>query len=304
MHTRQLGQDQISAIGFGAWPIGGGMGKVDKAGAIATVRTAIDNGITLIDTAQFYRDSESILGDALADGYRERCFLATKVSGDFSPEGTIRAMENSLRAMRVEYVDLYQVHWWESRYPIEATMETLAKLQQQGKTRYLGVSNFDTAQMKQAGQTAPFQANQVVYNMLERGIEREDIPYCEQNGIGILAHSVLAKGLLAGKYTVDTIFPPDDERSGFQRFNGDMFKRIIQTVDQLKPIAADLRLTLVQLSLAWVLRLPEVTCALVGAKTPQQVLDYLPAADVNLSPEVVAQIDSILQPLLDMPLRF
>jgi aryl-alcohol dehydrogenase-like predicted oxidoreductase len=300
MQMRQLGQDQISAIGFGAWPIGGGMGKVDKAAAIATVRAAIDNGITMIDTAQYYRDSEAILGEALGNGYRERCFLATNVSTDYSPEGTMRAMENSLRAMRVEYVDLYQVHSWDARYPIEATMETLAKLQQQGKSRYIGVSNFDTAQMKQAGQTAPFQANQIVYNMLQRGIEREDIPYAKQNGIGILAHSVLAKGLLGGKYTVDTTFPSDDERSGFQRFNGDTFKRIIRTVDQLKPIAADLRLTLVQLSLAWVLRLPEVTCALVGAKTPEQVMEYLPAADVKLSPDVVAQIDAILQPIVEL----
>ena len=154
MQMRQLGQDKISAIGFGAWPIGGGMGKVDKAAAIATVHAAIDNGITMIDTAQFYRDSEAILGEALQNGYRERCFLATKVSGDFSPEGTIRAMENSLRALRVEYVDLYQVHWWEARYPIEATMEAMAKLQQQGKTRYIGVSNFNTAQMKQAAETS------------------------------------------------------------------------------------------------------------------------------------------------------
>jgi myo-inositol catabolism protein IolS len=300
MHTRQLGQDQISAIGFGAWPIGGGMGKVDKEAAIATVRTAIDNGITLIDTAQFYRDSEAILGEALGNGYRERCFLATKVSGDFSPEGTVKAMENSLRALRVDYVDLYQVHWWEARYPIEATMETMEKLQQQGKTRYIGVSNFNMAQMQQAGQTAPFQANQIVYNMLDRRIEREDIPYCKQNNIGILAHSVLAKGLLAGKYTADTTFPSDDERSGFHRFNGDTFKRIIQTVDQLKPIAADLQLTLVQLALAWVLRLPEVTCALVGAKTPEQVLDYVPAGDAALSPDVVAQIDAILQPIVEM----
>ncbi|MBZ0286736.1 MAG: aldo/keto reductase [Anaerolineae bacterium] len=304
MHMRQLGQDQISAIGFGAWPIGGGMGKVDKASAIATIHAAIDNGITLMDTAQYYRDSEAILGEALQNGYRERCFLATKVSTDYSPEGTFRAMENSLRALRVEYVDLYQVHSWDARYPIEATMEAMEKLQQQGKTRYIGVSNFNAAQMKQAGQTASFQANQIVYNLLDRGIEREDIPYCKQNGIGILAHSVLAKGLLAGKYTVDTVFPPDDERSGFHRFNGDTFKRIIRTVDQLKPVAADLRLTLVQLSLAWVLRLPEITCALVGAKTPQQVMDYLPAADVKLSPDVLAQIDSILDDLLKSPLRF
>ena len=176
MEYRTLGRTglrvAVMSLGTGGPSrLGQGSG-VDEAEAQQVVRRALELGINFIDTAAGYGDSEAILGEALQDGYRGRCFLATKVSGDFSPEATIRAMENSLRAMRVEYVDLYQVHWWDSRYPIEATMETLAKLQGQGKTRYIAVSNFDTPQMQKAAKTAPFQVNQVVYNMLERGIER------------------------------------------------------------------------------------------------------------------------------------
>ncbi|MBI5669360.1 MAG: aldo/keto reductase [Chloroflexi bacterium] len=297
MEYRPLFKDgpNVPVLGFGAWPIGGGMGPVDRQAAINTVRAAIDSGISLIDTAQYYLSSEAIIGEALRDGYRDRCFLATKVSGDFSRVGIEKALDNSLRALDVDYVDLYQVHWWESRYPIDETMEAMAKLQRAGKTRYIGVSNFDASQMQQALQIAPFQTNQIVYNLFDRQIEAEDIPFCEQHGIGILAHSVLAKGLLTGKYTPDYRFPPDDERSTFPRFQGEPFARYLAVAEQLRAVAADLGLTLVQLSLAWVLRLPAVVCALVGAKTPQQVEDYLGAAGVMLDDDVLARIDTILK---------
>lgn len=290
------GGPNVPVLGFGAWPIGG-MGQVDQQAAINTVRAAIDSGISLIDTAQYYLTSEAIIGEALKDGYRDRSFLATKVSGDFSRAGVEQAMDNSLRALGVDYVDLYQVHWWESRYPIEETMETMAKLQRAGKTRYIGVSNFNAAQMQQAMQTAPFQTNQIVYNLFDRQLEAEDIPFCERHGIGILAHSVLAKGLLTGKYTPDYRFPPDDERSQFPRFQGETFARYLAAAEQLRAVAADLGLTLVQLSLAWVLRLPAVACALVGAKTPEQVEDYLGAVGVKLDDDVLARINEILKQL-------
>lgn len=201
MEHRQLGKDgpRIPVLGLGAWPIGGGMGQVEEAEAIATIHAAIEHGISLIDTAEAYRTSEATLGKALKNGYRERCFLATKVSHDYSRQGIRRAMENSLRALQVDYVDLYQIHHWSDRYPLEEMMETMARLQEEGKTRYIGVSNFTAGQMEQALQIARFQANQPPYNMIDRQIEAEDIPFCQEGGIGIIAHSVLAKGLLAGK---------------------------------------------------------------------------------------------------------
>ena len=296
MKYRQLGKDgpQVSVLGLGTWPLGGGMGQVDEPTAIATIHTALDNGITLIDTAQAYHTSEATIGKALKGGYRERCFLATKVSGDYSRQGIRAAMENSLRALDVDYVDLYQIHWWDSQYPIEESMDTMARLQEEGKARYIGVSNFSAKQMQQALQIARFHSNQPGYNMFDRQIEAEDIPFCEQEGIGIVAHSPLAKGLLTGKYTPGHRFAADDERSGFPRFQGETFARYLAVADQLKEVAHAKGLSLIQLAISWLLRLPAITCVLVGAKNPAQVEDHLGAVGVAFSDDELARIEEIL----------
>jgi len=296
MEHRQLGKDgpRVPVLGLGTWPLGGGMGRVDERTAIATIHTALDNGITLIDTAQAYHTSEATIGEALKGGYRERCFLATKVSGDYSREGVRAAMENSLRALGVDYVDLYQIHWWDPQYPIEESMETMARLQQEGKTRYIGVSNFNSKQMQQALQIARFHSNQPGYNMFDRQIEAEDIPFCEREGIGIVAHSPLAKGLLTGKYTPGHRFAADDERSGFPRFQGETFARYLAVSDQLKEVAHAKGLSLIQLAISWLLRLPAITCVLVGAKNPAQVEDHLGAVGVTFSDDELARIEEIL----------
>jgi aryl-alcohol dehydrogenase-like predicted oxidoreductase len=271
------------------------MGQVDEPTAIATIRAAIDNGITLLDTAQAYRTSEAIIGKALKNGYRERCFLATKVSGNYSRQGIMAAMENSLRALQVEAVDLYQIHGWRPEYPIEESMETMAQLQREGKTRYIGVSNFNAAQMQQALLTAHFHSNQPRYNMFDREIEAEDIPFCERMGIGILAHSPLDKGLLTGKYTVDSKFPDEDERSRMPRFQRETFARYLAIAGQLKQVAQDKGISLVQLAIAWQLRLPAITCVLVGAKSPAQVEEQARAAEVKFSEAELARIEKILR---------
>ena len=296
MQVRKFGKNgpQVTAIGFGAWPIGGGMGRVEEKAAIDTVRAAIDQGITLIDTAQYYMTSEALIGKALKGGYRQRCFLATKVSFDYSRKGILEAMENSLKALQVDYVDLYQIHSWNPEYPIEESMETLADLQRKGKTRFIGVSNFNKNQMQQALKTAPFQSNQPVYNMIDRDIEAEDLPFCAEKGIGILAHSTLAKGLLTGKYKPGYRFPPDDERSGFTRFQGEAFIGYIRLAERLSEIAQDKGISLLQLAIAWALRLPTISSVLVGAKTPTQIADYLGAIAVRFSEEELRRIDDIL----------
>ena len=297
MNYRQLGKDgaDIPVIGLGAWPIGGGMGNMDDRECIDTVRTAIDSGITLLDTAQAYRTSEATLGRALKDGYRERCFLATKVSRQYSRGDIENAIENSLRNLDVDYVDLYQIHSWNSQYPIEESMETMARLQEQGKTRFIGVSNFNAAQMQQAYDIAPFHSNQPRYNMFDRNIEAEDLDFCRQTGIGILAHSPLGKGLLTGKYAPGHIFADDDERAGSPRFQGDLFARYIAVADELKSVAADKNITMVQFAIAWLLRREEVTCVLVGAKDPDQVKEHVGAADVEFSDDELERIEKILQ---------
>ena len=296
MEHRQLGKDgpQVSVLGLGAWPLGGGMGQVDEATAIDTVRAAIDNGITLVDTAQAYRTSEATLGKALKGGYRERCFLATKVSGDYSREGILSAIDDSLKALDVEAVDLYQIHSPDDRHPIRESMETMAELQAAGKARYLGVSNFNAEQMQQALQTARFHANQPRYNLFDREIEQDDIPFCERHGIGLLAHSPLAKGLLTGKYAPSHRFPDDDERARMPRFQGDTFTRYLDVAKSLEAVAHDKGLSLTQLAVAWVLRLPAVTCVLVGAKSPAQVEEHLGAVGVRFSDDELGRIESLL----------
>ena len=297
MEQRQLGKDGplVSVLGLGAWPLGGGMGQVDEQTAISTIHAAIDQGITLIDTAQAYRTSEGTLGRALKGGYRDRCFLATKVSGDYTRQGIRTAIENSLRELAVDYVDLYQIHSWRAEPPVEESMAALKRLQTEGKVRYLGVSNYNADQMARALKTARFHANQPRYNLIDRGIEAVDIPFCEQSGIGILAHSPLAKGLLTGKYTPDYQFPPDDERANFPRFQGETFARYLAVAKRLEEeIAKPKGLTMVQLAIAWQLRLPAITCVLVGAKDPQQVQEHLGTVGVIFTPAELALIDTIL----------
>ena len=296
MEKRQLGKDgdYVSVIGFGAWPIGGAMGAVDEGAAISTIHAVLDHGITLIDTAQAYRTSEAILGKALKGGRREQAFLATKVSREYSPGAIRRAMENSLRALQTDHVDLYQIHGWNPQHPIDESMEMMERLRQEGKTRYIGVSNFNVEQMKLAAQTASFHSLQPRYNLLDREIEAEILPHCEAHGIGILPHSPLAKGLLTGKYTPDHQFPADDERSGMSRFQGEEFRRNLAKAKKLQAIAQERNLTLIQLAIGWQLRFSGVTCVLVGAKTPEQVAEHVGGQGWRLTEAELQAIEAVL----------
>ncbi len=301
MEYRQLTRDgtQVSVIGLGTWPFGGGMGAMDDQTAIAITRAAIDSGINLIDTAQVYGVSEERLGKALKDGYRDRCFLATKVwreqDNDYSPAAIFAAMDDSLRKLDVDYVDLYQIHHPDPSYPLDQTMEALDRLREQGKTRYIGVSNFWVEHMEEALTTTRLHTNQPRYNMLDRRIEAEVLPFCERNGIGIMAHSPLAKGLLTGRYRVGHKFPEDDERARLSRFRGEPFAHYVKVADQLKQMAAHKSLSLIQLAIGWLLRLSSVSCVLVGAKRPDQIHEHLGAAGVTFSDDELARIESILQ---------
>jgi aryl-alcohol dehydrogenase-like predicted oxidoreductase len=296
MQTRQLGKSgpRVSALGFGAWPIGGGMGAVDEAAAIATVRAAIDHGLSLLDTAQAYRGSEALIGRALRDGYRARCFLASKASGDYSPAAIARACEASLRALGVDCIDLYQLHSWRADQPVEDSLAAMLALRDAGKIRFIGVSNYTMPQLERALKVAPIHAVQNRHNAFDREAEAAVLPFCGRAGVGFLSHSPLAKGLLAGGYTAATTFPPDDERSTFRRFKGEEFAAYLAVVEELKAVARDKGVTLVQLALAWLLRLPAVTCVLVGAKSPAQIAGRAAAARVVFSAAERARIETIL----------
>lgn len=297
MEQRELGRGgpRVSALGLGAWPFGGGMGQMEEQTVIDTVHAAIDHGITFIDTAEAYRGSEALLGKALAGERRERVFLATKVSGNFTPEHIRQAMENSLRALRTDHVDLYQIHWWEGRVPIEESMAAMEALRKEGKTRYLGVSNFDVSQMEAARATAPFASLQPRYNLLDREIEAEIAPWCEREGVGLLVHSPLAKGALTGRYPPGHVFPEDDERAHFPRFQGETFARIAGAAERLRREVAEPRgLSLVQLVVGWTLRLPATSVCLVGAKNPDQVREHVGAQGWRLTDEELARVGAIM----------
>ncbi len=297
MQYRCLGKNgpEIPVVGFGGWPIGEGMGQVDEKTALDTVRTALEKGLTLIDTAQYYQTSEERIGKVLKDGNREKCFLATKVSFDFSRDGVRKALEDSLRKLQTEYVDLYQVHFWDSTIPIEETLEAMTELQSEGKIKYIGVSNFRVDQLRQALEAAPVVSNQINYNLFLRTPEKELFPFCQEHGIGIMVHSTLAKGYLSGKYSRDHRFPPDDERSEFEQYQGETFHRYLDVVDALKEIAAERGWSLIELAIAWTLRQEGVTTALVGIKKPSHVDAPLKAGDRILSSEDIAKIHTVLE---------
>ena len=267
MDTRALGTGgpHVPVICFGALPIGGAMGTVPEGDAIATVQAAVDAGMTFIDTAESYGTSEALIGRAL-DGRRDEVFLATKLSGDHTPEHMARAIENSLRALRTDYVDLYQLHSPRADPPIDETMERLLRLRDAGKIRYIGVSNFSAEQIREAVKHAPIQSSQPVYNMLIRGAEESRLPCCLEHGIGVIPHSVLAKGLLTGRYRPGHRFPSDDERHGRESYTGETFKKALEVADRLGAWASDHGRDLVQLAIAWTLAHPSVTSSIVAPR--------------------------------------
>lgn len=298
MEYRRLGKDgpSVSAIGLGLWPLVGGLGRIKEKDAVATIRYALDSGITLVDAAQSYENSEELLGKALRDGYRARCFIATKVSWKYSRADVEAAIEASLRKLKVDYVDLYQVHgWWDHKYPIEETMEAMARVRDEGKARFIGVSNFNAAQVKRTLGITSFQSNQVLYNMFRREREGEDIAFCEAQGVGIIAHTAMAHGLLSGRMKSGQKFAKDDYRSRLERFQGPVFEQCLQVAARLEGIARDKGISLAQLALAWILRKQAVSCLLAGAKRPSHIDEQLGAPGTAFSDEELQRIDAILQ---------
>ena len=284
MEYRQLGRDgpHITRLTFGAWPIGGGMGAVDEATAIATVRRALDLGVTAIDTAEAYRGSEAILGRALRGRPRDGFFLATKVSrGPFTRERVREALEGSLRALQTGYVDLYQLHSYPRDVPLEEAIAALAEAQASGRARYVGVSNFTVEQLDAARRLHPVQSVQPRLSIFDPEHARDLLPYCARENVGVIVHSPLAKGLLTGKYRPGHVFPPDDERSGFPRFQGEAFARYLAAADGLAALARGKGATLVQLAIAWTLVQPGVTSCIVGAKSPAQVEEQIGGVELR-----------------------
>jgi aryl-alcohol dehydrogenase-like predicted oxidoreductase len=311
MDYTRLGQTDlhVSRTGFGTWSFGGEWGPVQAEESKAAIRRALDLGINFFDTAQAYGfgASETILGEALRSeitSHRSSVVLATKgglrkigdeLVRDASPAWLRQGVEASLRALGTDYIDLYQVHWPDPHIPFEETANALDALVKEGKIRYVGVSNFDASQMASFEQTRKIDTLQPPYHLFRRDIEKEILPYCEQHGIGVLIYGPLAHGLLTGTFTPSSVFAADDWRSKSQLFQGEMFRRNLDVVDQLRTFAEQRELPVGQLAIAWTLANPAVDVAIVGARTPRQIEQTAPAVDIHLRPEDLRDIEHIMR---------
>ncbi|CAP54683.1 aldo/keto reductase [Gluconacetobacter diazotrophicus] len=295
----------VSRIALGTWAIGGWMwGGPDDRKAIATIHEALDLGITLIDTAPVYGfgHSEEVVGQALA-GRRDKVAIATKVGLDWkdgkpfrnaTPARIRTEIEDSLRRLRTDRIDLYQVHWPDPSVPIDETARELERLHREGKVLALGVSNFSVAQMEQFRAVAPLAAVQPPYNVFEREIESDILPWSVRHGLAVLAYGPLCRGLLSGRMTADTVFGVDDLRSADPKFHAPRFAQYLAAVTALQDFARQrFNRSVLALAIRWVLD-QGPTIALWGARKPEQIAGIDQAIGWTLSADDKAEIDRIL----------
>ena len=300
---------RVSRIALGTWAIGGWMwGGTEESEAIRTIATAIDRGITLIDTAPVYGfgRSEEIVGKALSENaMRDRVAIATKVGLDWNGDQPFRnagrrrifaEIEASLRRLRTDVIDIYQVHWPDPMVPIEETAEAMGTLYRQGKIRAIGVSNFSVDQIKAFSAVAPVHTVQPPYNLFERAIEKDLLPFCNWEGIGMLAYGPICRGLLSGRMRADTVFSEGDLRRTDPKFSGARYLQYLQAVEELDRFARDnYGKRVIHLALRWVLDQPGVTAALWGARRPQQLDPIDQVMGWSLGNEARAEIDRIIR---------
>ena len=316
MQTRRLGNSDldITPIGFGAWAIGGGgwafaWGAQDDHESVATIREALDLGVNWIDTAAVYGlgHSEEVVAKAL-DGIGKRPYVFTKCGrvwdenrqiGKRLTAASIRAeCEASLKRLKVDVIDLYQIHWPEPPEDIDEGWQTLVKLKEEGKIRWAGVSNFSAEQMAQVSKFGPITSLQPPYSMIRRDVEARELPCCQANNIGVIAYSPMASGLLTGAMTRERVaaLPADDWRKEKNKhYQEPLLTRNLLLVELLKFIARFNGRTPGEAAIAWVLGHPAVTAAIVGARRPGQLKELLGAADWRLTPAETNAIDEFLK---------
>lgn len=304
---------EISRVALGTWAIGGWMwGGTDDDAAIAAIRRALDLGITLIDTAPVYGfgHSEEVVGRALAGGLRDRAVIATKaglewgdgVRRNSSPARIRQEVEDSLRRLQTDRIDIYQIHWPDPHTPFEETGAVLRELYDAGKIRAIGVSNFSPAQMDALARSAPLHTDQPPYNLFEREIERDVLPYIRSHGIAALTYGALCRGLLSGAMTASSAFTGDDLRKTDPKFRQPRYGQYLRAVHRLDEFARKhYRKRVLQLAVRWILDQPGVSSALWGVRRADQ-LDPLPAIfDFSLDASALAAIDTILAEELHDP---
>lgn len=314
MRKRQLGQSDLNltTVGFGAWALGGGdwafgWGPQDDESSVQAILRALELGVNWIDTAAIYGlgHSEEVVARALAQ-YGGEVIVATKCSLCWRGNGAIysslkshsirQEVEQSLRRLNREAIDLYQIHWPMPDEQIEEGWGTLADLIQEGKIRYAGVSNFNVDQLRRAQAIHPITSLQPPYSMIDRKVEEEVLPFCNQHGIGVVAYSPLQCGLLTGAFSAQRLaeLDPSDWRRNNECFKDPVFPKTLELVERLRPLAEGAGHTTARLAVAWVLRRAEVTAAIVGARHPSQIEETAPAGDWELSPGELEEVDRIM----------
>ncbi len=312
MQTRPFGNTdmQITPIGFGAWAIGGGnwgggWGSQDDEESIAAINRALDLGINWIDTAAVYGlgRSEEVVARAL-QGRSEKPYIFTKcslvwdencqVSNSLKADSIRKECEDSLRRLQTDVIDLYQIHWPNPDPDIEEGWSTLVELQKEGKVRWIGVSNFNVEQLKRAEAIAPVSSLQPPYHLLKPEVEEEILPYCLERGIGVINYSPMASGLLTGKMTRERIenLPEDDWRKHNENFTEPDLSRNLELAALLQEIGERHNKPAGVVAIAWTLRNPAVTGAIVGARRPDQVDGIVDAAEFRLTEEEIATIEA------------
>jgi aryl-alcohol dehydrogenase-like predicted oxidoreductase len=311
MNTVTLGMTglEVTPIAFGTWQLGGDWGAFDEDEAVKAIRHARELGINFFDTAQAYGfgASERMLGRALRDELstsRDDLVIATKgglriderrgLVRDSSPAWLKHGVDESLGALGVDYIDLYQVHWPDPETPFAETAEALGDLVWEGKIRHVGVSNFGVAQMAEFARTRPVETLQPPYHLFRREAEADVLPYAHEHDIGVLVYGTLAHGLLTGAMSENTTFADDDWRSHSPLFEGETFERNLTTVGDLERFARDRDHTVSQLAIAWTLANPSVDVAIVGSRHASHIEDSVGALEMHLSAEDMTEIDSLM----------
>jgi aryl-alcohol dehydrogenase-like predicted oxidoreductase len=311
MQTRQLGNSDlhITPLGVGAWAMGGGgwqfsWSHQDDSASIAAIHAALDAGMNWIDTAAVYGlgHSEEVVANALR-GRGNRPYVFTKCGRNWDENRLIfkslksdalrRECENSLRRLNVDVIDLYQIHWPEPDEDVEEAWETLARLKEEGKVRWIGVSNFNVEQMKRAQAIAPITSLQPPYSLIRREAEAGLLPYCAEHKIGVIAYSPMGSGMLTGTMTRERVesLPADDWRRRGPQFQEPLLTRNLKLADKLKEIGARHNRSAGEVAIAWTLRTPIVTGAIVGVRSAQQVKGIASAMEFRLGTEEIAEIE-------------
>ncbi len=327
---RSLGSSdvKVSAVTFGAWAVGGWMwGGAEEAESIAAIQSSVDHGATTIDTAAVYGQGygEEVVGKAI-QGRRDRVQVATKcgmrwdpesggsggsdpwqtqdrlgntieIRRNSRPESIAHELEQSLKRLGTDYIDLYQVHWPDTSTPVEDSMAALLKLKDQGKIRAIGVSNYDVAWLKKASAAAPVASLQPPYSLIQRKIEPEILPFCREHNIGVIVYSPLERGLLTGAVGPDRTFPPGDHRSSHRFFTVENRKRVADALETIRPIAEAHKASLAQVVINWTIQEPGITAALVGARNADQAAHNAGAMSFTLSPDERARIRKTFDPV-------